>query len=66
MFDWQDFETVFRSKLDYTPDQKQIETTLRHRKEFQGSLFFDRIWNNIGLKQRKCTEMKWRRHESHS
>jgi len=51
MYDWRKFSSVFQSKPDYTLDHKQVETALRHRKELGGTLFFDRVWESLGLKQ---------------
>lgn len=51
MFDWTDFDAVFRTKQDYTIDQKHTDAIVRQRKEFGGALYFDRIWSSIGLKQ---------------
>lgn len=51
MYDWREFSSVFQSKPDYSLDQKQAETAARHRKELGGSLFFDRVWTSLGLKQ---------------
>ena len=52
MLDWQDFKSVFQPKPDFKPDPKHAEAVLRHREELGGTLFFDRIWSSIGLKQR--------------
>jgi len=53
MLDWKDFDSVFQPKKDYTPDHKQGEAAIRHRKELGGHLYFDLIWTSLGLKQRK-------------
>jgi hypothetical protein len=53
MLDWQDFDTVFHGKTDYTYDNKSIESILKHRKEFSDQLFFDRVWKLIGLARRE-------------
>ena len=50
MYEWQDFKTVFQPKPDFKPDAKHAEAILRHREELGGTLFFDRIWNSLGLK----------------
>lgn len=55
MINWTDFDSVFRSKADYSLDQKHVDAITKHRKDFGGVLFFDRIWNSIGLKQRTLT-----------
>ena len=55
MYDWQDFDVVFHSKKDIGPDQKHVEAVLRHRKELEGTLFFDRIWTSVKFKQRQCS-----------
>ena len=52
MYDWQDFKTVFQPKPDFKPDAKHADAVLKHREELGGTLFFDRIWNSLGLKQR--------------
>ena len=54
MYDWQDFNTVFKGRTDYSFDQKQVETIQRNRNECGGTLFFDRVWLNVGLRQREC------------
>jgi len=51
MYDWRKFSSVFQSKPDYTLDHKQVETAFRHRKELGGTLFFDKVWESLGLKQ---------------
>ena len=51
MYEWNKFTVVFHSKPDYNPDQKQVDAAVRHRKELGGTLFFDRIWNSLGLDQ---------------
>jgi hypothetical protein len=53
MYDWQDFDVVFHAKKDISPDQKHVEAALKHRKALDGTLFFDRIWTSVKLKQRK-------------
>ncbi|ETN45331.1 uncharacterized protein HMPREF1541_09162 [Cyphellophora europaea CBS 101466] len=50
-YDWQQFEVVFQAKPDYSPDQKQADAALKHRKEFGGKLFFDRIWSTLNLQK---------------
>lgn len=56
ILNWHDFDAVFQQKPDYAPDQKSVETIVRHRKEFGDELFFDRIWKSIGLTHRKEME----------
>jgi hypothetical protein len=51
MLEWQRFAAVFQAKPDYSLDHRQIDAISRHRKELGGTLFFDRVWSNIGLKQ---------------
>ena len=51
MYDWQDFKIVFQPKPDFKPDAKHAEAILKHREELGGTLFFDRIWHSLGLKQ---------------
>jgi hypothetical protein len=53
MYDWQNFDTVFQSKLDCSHDEKTANTILKNRKELGGTLFFDRVWSNLGLKDGK-------------
>ena len=53
MYDWQAFDAVFHTKADISPDQKHVDAVLRHRKELDGTLFFDRMWTNVKLKQRE-------------
>jgi hypothetical protein len=53
MYDWKDFKTVFQPKPDFKHDPKHAEAVLRHREELGGTLFFDRIWGSLGLKQRE-------------
>jgi hypothetical protein len=53
MYDWQNFDTVFQSKLDCSYDEKTVNTILKNRKELAGTLFFDRVWSNLGLKDGK-------------
>jgi len=51
MLEWQSFASVFQAKADYTLDHKQVEAINRHRKDLGGTLFFDRVWQSVGLKQ---------------
>lgn len=53
MYDWQNFDTVFQSKLDCSYDEKTVNTILKNRKELAGTLFFDRVWSDLGLKDGK-------------
>ena len=53
MYDWQNFDTVFQSKLDCSYDEKTVNAILKSRKELAGTLFFDRVWSNLGLKDGK-------------
>jgi hypothetical protein len=57
MYDWQNFDVVFQSKADYSYDEKTINTILKHRKELAGSLYFDRVWSNLGLRDRKSVNI---------
>ncbi|KPI44462.1 uncharacterized protein AB675_8632 [Cyphellophora attinorum] len=49
MYDWQNFDAVFHTKPDQSPDQKHAEAALKHRKELGGELFFDRMWTALRL-----------------
>ncbi|RMZ88018.1 hypothetical protein DV736_g4760, partial [Chaetothyriales sp. CBS 134916] len=51
MYDWTDFDAVFHSRADGFVDQKYVDAALTHRKELGGTLFFDRIWTAVKLKQ---------------
>ncbi|RMZ85781.1 hypothetical protein DV737_g344, partial [Chaetothyriales sp. CBS 132003] len=51
MYDWTDFDVVFHSRADGFVDQKYVDAALTHRKELGGTLFFDRIWTAVKLKQ---------------
>jgi hypothetical protein len=53
MYDWQNFDVVFQSKLDCSYDEKTVNAILKNRKELAGTLFFDRVWLNLGLKDGK-------------
>lgn len=50
MHNWWNFEVVFQSKPDYSYDEKTANAILKNRKELAGTLFFDRVWANLGLK----------------
>jgi hypothetical protein len=43
------FATIFQSKPDYSPDAKHADTVQKHRKELGGTLFFDRMWQQLSL-----------------
>lgn len=43
------FESIFQAKHDYHPDTRHADAALKHRKEFGGKLFFDRIWENSNV-----------------
>lgn len=43
------FEFIFQAKLDHSPDVRQGEAALKHRKELGGTLFFDRMWDKSNL-----------------
>ena len=51
MLDWQNFDVVFHGRLEYTYDHRLVDSILRHRSELEGTLFFDRVWASVGLKQ---------------
>jgi hypothetical protein len=53
MYDWQNFDVVFHGKLDCSYDEKTVNAILKNRKELAGTLFFDRVWSNLGLKDGK-------------
>ena len=57
MYNWQNFDTVFQSKLDCSYDEKTVNTILKNRKELAGTLFFDRVWSNLGLKDGKLWDV---------
>ena len=67
---WEDFDEVFHTKPKYSPDNKHADAALKHRNELGGTLFFDRIWNTLGLKQGStgtCVEnvvLTWQSYES--
>ncbi len=50
MYDWKSFEVVFQTKLDYSYE-KTANTISKHREELGGTLFFDRVWSTLGLKE---------------
>jgi hypothetical protein len=54
-YDWRNFDVVFHSKPDYSPDQKHVDSVLKNRKELGGQLFFDRIWTNLNLEKGMIT-----------
>lgn len=54
MYDWQNFDVVFQSKPDWSYDEKTVNAILKNRKELAGTLFFDRVWLNLGLKDGKA------------
>lgn len=43
------FESIFHTKLDYNPDNRQADAAVKHRKELGGTLFFDRMWDKSNL-----------------
>lgn len=51
MYNWQDFDSVFHAKPDFSPDHKHAEGAAKHRKELGGKLFFDRMWTALGLEK---------------
>jgi hypothetical protein len=53
MYDWHNFDVVFQGKPDYGYDEKTVNSILKNRKELAGALYFDRVWSNLGLKDRK-------------
>jgi hypothetical protein len=53
MYDWQNFDVVFQGKPDYSYDEKTVHNILKNRKELAGALYFDRVWSNLGLRDRK-------------
>ena len=53
MYEWQNFDVVFQAKLDCSYDEKNANAILKNRKELAGTLFFDRVWSNLGLKDGK-------------
>ena len=53
MYEWQNFDVVFQGKPDYSYDEKTVSAILKNRKELAGTLFFDRVWSNLGLKDGK-------------
>jgi len=57
MYDWQNFDVVFQSKLDCSYDEKTVNAILKNRKELAGTLFFDRVWLNLGLKDGKALDV---------
>jgi len=57
MYDWQNFDVVFQSKPDWSYDEKTVNAILKNRKELGGTLFFDRVWLNLGLKDGKALEV---------
>jgi hypothetical protein len=57
MYDWQNFDVVFQSKLDCSYDEKTVNAILKNRKELAGTLFFDRVWLNLGLKDGKAFDV---------
>jgi hypothetical protein len=57
MYDWQNFDVVFQSKLDCSYDEKTVNAILKNRKELADTLFFDRVWLNLGLKDGKALDV---------
>ncbi len=53
MYDWTSFETVFDRASKWTYEQAAIQTISRNRQNFEGVLFFDRIWESLGLENGK-------------
>lgn len=51
MYDWHSFDVVFQAKPDYAYESKTVNTILKHREELGGTLFFDRVWSTLGLKE---------------
>ena len=55
MYDWTSFETVFGKASKWTHEQNHVHTISRNRQNMEGVLFFDRIWESLGLEQGKMT-----------
>src|SRR5271155_3377846 len=49
MYDWQNFDVVFQLRPAYTYSHADVERIKRRRSEFEGALFFDRIWISLKL-----------------
>ena len=56
MYDWQNFDFVFQGKPDCSFDEKTVGTIVKNRKELAGTLFFDRVWSTLGLKDGKSVK----------
>ena len=50
MYDWRDFDAVFKEQASAAYDQKTNQAISNSRRELDGVLFFDRICNSLGLK----------------
>ena len=56
MYDWTNFDVVFEKASKWTYEQSTVQTILRSRQNMEGVLFFDRIWESLGLRQGEMLE----------
>lgn len=52
---FEDFDSVFSFKPDYTLDRKAVEAILANRSALENELFFDRLLRVLGIKQGDST-----------
>ena len=57
MYDWTSFDAVFDKASKWTYDQSTLQTILRNRQNMEGVLFFDRIWESLGLRRREMAKV---------
>lgn len=57
MYDWTSFDVVFDKASKWTYEQNTRQTIRGSRQNMEGVLFFDRIWESLGLRQREI--LKW-------
>jgi hypothetical protein len=56
MYDWTSFDTVFEKASKWTYDPGTVQTISRNRQNMEGVLFFDRIWESLGLRRREMAK----------
>lgn len=49
MYDWTDFDAVFEKASKWTYEQDAAQAISLNRQNMDGVLFFDRIWESLGL-----------------
>lgn len=55
MYDWTNFDTIFGKASKGMYEQNVVHTISSNRQNMEGVLFFDRIWESLGLKHGEMT-----------